>query len=278
MRLIVRIGSIIVLFLVGLAITATVFPLLAELFTADRACRYKNTIKIRWLRCFGGIIGLRVRRQGRPAERSALMVSNHISWLDVLVVGRYSPGCFIAKSDVADWPVIGYLAGQAGTLFIRRGETRQLHAVCEKIAREFKAQRAVIAFPEGTTSRGDRLLPFHASLFQPAAAAGADVQPVAISYCGKARALAPFIGDDAFVPHLLKLLTLRRIEVRVDFLPSLKAGELHRQALSRQARDAIETALAVQLQTAPADKAPSPPSLLPSWEPPLAIFDKDPEF
>jgi 1-acyl-sn-glycerol-3-phosphate acyltransferase len=274
MRLGFRVVLIIGLFSAGLLIAATVFPVLTHLLRAEHSYRYKNIIKMRWLRCFGGIIGLRIHRHGHPGNQALFIVSNHISWLDILVLGCNASGCFIAKSDIADWPVIGYLARQAGTVFIRRGETRQVQHTCERIRQELAAHRTIIAFPEGTTTNGETVLPFHASLFQPALAAGVPVQPVAINYFGSAHEQAPFIGDDAFVPHLLKLLRLGGIEARVDFLPPLATEELQRQTLCRKARTAIEAALA-RAYPIPVDDAATAEPLL---DMPLAVFDRDPEF
>jgi hypothetical protein len=97
----------------------------------------------------------------------------------------------------------------------------------------------MLVFPEGTTTDGSEVLDFHASLFQPALLAKAAIQPAAIRYANTAKAAAPFVGDDEFVPHLLRILALEEIEVRLDFLPVIECGQKTRNGIGREARNLI---------------------------------------
>jgi 1-acyl-sn-glycerol-3-phosphate acyltransferase len=168
--------------------------------------------------------------------------------LDIIVIGQYLPACFVAKSDISSWPVIGYLARQAGTIFIRRGDKQHIRTTAEKMVWLLKQSSNIIAFPEGTTTKGDEVLQFHASLFQPALLTRSAIQPVALQYQGAAKEHAPFVGDDDFVPHLIKMLTLDKIEVRLSFLPVINNTGKNRHAVSLETRDMIWEKISEGLQ------------------------------
>ena len=102
-----------------------------------------------------------------------------------------------------------------------------------------KQNSNIVAFPEGTTTKGDEVLNFHSSLFQPALLTKSVIQPVALQYQGAAKESAPFIGDDSFVPHLIKMLTLDKIEVRLSFLPVIDGSGKNRHTVSLESRDII---------------------------------------
>jgi len=227
------------LFFAGLIIAALVFPVINLLLKANHARNTRDLIKKQWLHWFSSIINLEINQQGNLPERTALLVSNHISWLDIIVIGRYLPAYFVAKSDILSWPVVGYLARQAGTIFIRRGDKQHILSTAERMVWLLKQNSNIIAFPEGTTTKGDEVLGFHASLFQPALLTKSVVQPIAIEYLGAAKELAPFIGDDEFVPHLLKMLALDKIEVNLIFLPSINVSGKTRHAVCHESRALI---------------------------------------
>jgi 1-acyl-sn-glycerol-3-phosphate acyltransferase len=171
-----------------------------------------------------------------------LWVSNHVSWLDVVVLGALQPFTFLAKSEVATWPVVGFLGRQSGNLFIRRGHGGS--EMSEIMTRRLRCGDKLLLFPEGTTTRGDTVRHFHGRLLQPAIAAGVPVQPVAIHYQGAAAACVPFVDDDDFLPHLLQLLQQPRIGVTVHFAqPLLVDDGIQRNALARLARSQVLLAL-----------------------------------
>ena len=135
--------------------------------------------------------------------------------------------------------VIGFLARQGGTIFIRRGDKQHVRTIAEKMVWLLKQNSNIIAFPEGTTTKGDEVLHFHSSLFQPALLTRSAIQPVALQYQGDAKEHAPFVGDDEFIPHLIKILTMDKIEVRLSFLPVINGSGKSRHAVSLETRDAI---------------------------------------
>ena len=239
LRLLYKLALIILLFSYGLILAGGVFPLLKLLCPSSKNRRIRDGIKTHWLKLFSTIVNLHVTQEGELPGPATLLVSNHISWLDIIVIGQYLPAYFVAKSDILSWPVIGYLSRQGGTIFIRRGDKKHIKATTEKMVWVLKQNSNIIAFPEGTTTQGDEVLGFHASLFQPALLTKSAIQPVALQYQGLAKEHAPFIGDDDFIPHLFKMLSLDKIEVRVCFLPVIKSSGRGRLSVGTEARELI---------------------------------------
>lgn len=238
-RLYYRLFLIAVLFMQGLVIAGLMFPALNFLYSASEAKTKRDALKIRWLKRFSTIVNLHIIKEGELPQRRAILVSNHISWLDIIVIGQYLPAYFVAKSDIASWPIIGYLAKQGGTIFIRRGNKQHIKTSAEKMVWLLKQNSNIVAFPEGTTTQGDEVLHFHPSLFQPALLTRSAIQPVALQYQGMAKQLAPFVGDDTFVPHLIQMLSMDKIEVRLSFLPIINNSGKHRHAVSMESRNII---------------------------------------
>ncbi|MBW0148845.1 lysophospholipid acyltransferase family protein [Marinobacter arenosus] len=171
-------------------------------------------------RCFRGAcwcLGLHVHLHGAPPSRNVLVVSNHISWTDIPILGSLTPTLFLSKAEVGHWPVIGWLAQQAGTLFIKRGSGKA-RRIRKAVAGKLMAGDSVLIFPEATTGRGLTVLPFHGLLLGAAADSSVPIQPVTISYRrnGRPDHLAPFVGEDTFQSHIVALL--RQPPARVDVL------------------------------------------------------------
>jgi lyso-ornithine lipid O-acyltransferase len=238
-RLCYKIVLIAVLFGCGLVIAGVIFPTLGVLCKPRRAKHYRETLKFAWLKWFAAILNLQITHEGQLPTRGNVWVSNHISWLDIIVLGQFAPAHFVAKSDVLAWPIIGYLARQGGTIFVRRGDKQQVKAIAEALVWLLKQSSTVIAFPEGTTTKGDMVLPFHASLLQAALLTKVSVQPIALRYEGEAKSIAPFIGDDDFVPHLIRMLSLDKIAVHIVFHPAISTAGKNRQSVSNEARGMI---------------------------------------
>jgi 1-acyl-sn-glycerol-3-phosphate acyltransferase len=188
-------------------------------------------------------LGLRVQVSGR-AQSSALLIANHVSWLDIPVLGSQGPIGFLSKSEVRGWPLVGWMSAVAGTLFITRGGN-QTGATGTQILERTRAGMPVVVFAEGTTGDGHSLRRFHPRLFAVAQQPGVRVQPVAVRYGSNREpsTIAPFIGDDALLPHLIRVLRTPGIEVQVSFLPLLDDVLGDRRAMAEAAREAIATAL-----------------------------------
>lgn len=168
------------------------------------------------------ILNIEIRVQGEWSRRPALWVSNHVSWLDIPVLGAMFPVHFLSKAEVARWPLVGWLARVAGTLFIQRG-AGDAGRVGDALVAHLQAGRSVLFFPEGTTTDGQRLKRFFHKLFAVAVVADKPVQPVLLSYrdaSDRLHPLVPFVGDDTFLAHASDILrSHHRIVVEVQILP-----------------------------------------------------------
>jgi len=209
------------------------------------------------------ILGLRVRRIGRPtAARPVLFATNHISYLDVTVLGSLLSGSFIAKREVARWPLFGWLARLQRSVFIDR-QVRSTREQRDSIAGRLAANEALILFAEGTSSDGNRVLPFKSALFSVADGGAKDaaggvvtVQPVSIAYTRLdgmpiGRLLRPLIawyGSMAMAPHLWTAIGLGTVEVVVEFhRPTTLAEQGSRKLLARYCEERATTGLATAL-------------------------------
>lgn len=189
------------------------------------------------------ILGLRINVFGTPAPAPVLVVANHISWVDIAAIGASVPAHFVAKSEIRSWPVIGWLAAQAGTIYIKRGDRSASAAVETGMVTVLKQNESIVLFPEGTSTNGLTVQSFHARLFASAIKAGVLVQPVALRYPdvhNHIHPAAPFIGQDTLVHHLWRLVRARGdMRVEVHFLPVESSQNVSARTLATQARLAI---------------------------------------
>jgi 1-acyl-sn-glycerol-3-phosphate acyltransferase len=228
-------------FLWGVLAVGLAWPLLDRL-AGRRAAHFQERIRRRWCREICRILGLRLEIVGVPHPNTRLWVANHISWLDIVALGSQLPLVFVAKEEVADWPVMGYLARRIGTLFVRRGDAEQVAAVAERMTWLLRQGGQLMLFPEGTTGNGERVLRFHAGLLRPAQWTRTQAQAAGLEYLGEARALAPFVGEDEFLPHLLRILALDPIRLRIHYRPPPPLG-LSDEKLARTLRGQVVEAL-----------------------------------
>jgi len=196
-----------------------------------------------FLRRLARTLPFEVRVIGELPSRPMLWVSNHVSWTDIPLLGRLTPLSFLSKAEVRDWPLAGWLAKNAGTLFIRRGGDSQ--RVRRQIIERLGQSRPLLIFPEGTTTDGSGVRAFHGRLLGAAIDAGTPIQPVAIQYLrhGCLDPVAPFIGEDDLVSHLLRLFAQPPGEVVIRLLEPLASTGKTRAALAFEARQAILQAL-----------------------------------
>jgi len=187
-------------------------------------------------------IGLQVRGEP-PARGPLLMVCNHISWLDILVLHASRHCRFVSKADVRHWPLIGTMATAAGTLYIERESRRDAMRVVHRMAEALQAGDILAVFPEGTTTDGADLLPFHANLIQAAVAAKAPVLPVALQYIDTAtgaRSRVPcYIGDDTLVASVWRTLSGDAFTAVVRFGAPQHAAGRDRRAWAAELRNEV---------------------------------------
>jgi 1-acyl-sn-glycerol-3-phosphate acyltransferase len=202
----------------GIAGFFTIAFLFPRMTQAQREARVQS-----WSRKMLEVIGIQLEVRGQPPDSGpVLLVANHISWLDILVMHAARYCRFVSKADVKRWPLIGILATGGGTIYIERESRRDAMRVVHRIADSLKSGGEVVAvFPEGTTSDGKKLLPFHANLIQAAISAGSPVQPVALSFLdAKTREISfgpLYIGDDTLVGSLWRTLAAPTIVAVVSY-------------------------------------------------------------
>lgn len=207
----------------GLLTVVLVFPLLT--------LTQRNWLIRHWSRVLMACCGVKIRCRGEPKHEGAVLwVANHVSWIDIFVMDSVRAVSFIAKSDIRQWPLIGWLVAGAGTLFIERGRRHAVRAVGHQMKARFDKGEAVGLFPEGTTSFGTDVATFHTSLFEPAIRAGVDVQPVALLFLHRGRRTTryAFVGEQTLAHNIWNLLTVPGAEVEVVFCAVIGAEECQR--------------------------------------------------
>jgi len=218
-----------------------------------------------WSRKLVRLLGMELRVEG-PApptdERGAMISANHVSWLDVFLVSSVRPTRFIAKSEIREWPVAGWIAERAGTLFVRRARRHDTGRINDIVQGALADGDCVGLFPEGTTTMGDRLLKFHSSLFEPAVVNAAHVHPLAIRYEHADGSLcrAAAYDDLTFMQSLSLIARQRGVVARLIFAERLEARDSTRRDLARDAGERIATLLGLPPPGSEPRKAADPPA------------------
>lgn len=239
----------------------TILLLFPHLNAEERARRVSA-----WGRKLLAILNVRLTVHGRPPSvrgEGALLVANHVSWLDIYLLFSATQTTFVSKAEVRDWPLIGWLAASAGTLFLERSRKSDAHRINEEMADLLRAGACLTLFPEGTTSDGTGLKPFFPSLIQPAVIAQARLWPVLIRYRrpdGSVNIDAAYYDDMSMGQSLLRIVRQPAIHAEVHFLPPIHASARHRREVARQAEAAIRGALARDADGRQPETAARPPA------------------
>ncbi|MCW3814832.1 1-acyl-sn-glycerol-3-phosphate acyltransferase [Micromonospora sp. DR5-3] len=256
---------------VGLAALLPVLP-----------ARHRGAALRGWARGTLRALGVRLVVRGRTPRRPALLVANHVSWLDILAVLAVAPARMLAKREVRDWPVVGPLAAAAGTVFVDRARPRDLPGTVARVAAALRAGHPVAVFPEGTTWCGEvaDCRPrggFRPAMFQAAVDAGAPVVPLRLSYryAGDPTTLAAFLGEETLWDSVRRVLAARDLTVSVVVAAALHpAADADRRMLARAAESVVHLTPARPValgRTAPVGGLlPAPVGVLPSG-PGLAV-------
>lgn len=192
------------------------------------------------------LFGIRMRRVGTPLPGATVFVANHVSWIDITALHSQRMMGFVAKREIAGWPMIGLLARRGETIFHQRGNQESLGGVLHEMLARLRAGRSVGVFPEGRTRGGDVVGPFHARIFLAAVEAGVPVQPVALRYGegGEAQTIVAFAPDEAFLHNFLRLLGEPARPAEAIFLePILPGGADGRRRIADLARERIVAAM-----------------------------------
>ncbi len=229
---------------VGLIAAASLVGIPAQALVSRLAPRRSHVLPLVFHRMICSVIGVRCVSEGIPPDPSArtLIVANHVSWLDVSVIGSTGPLSFIAKSEISKWPGIGAMARLQRTLFIDRARKTHTAVIASEMAQRLSSGESVVLFAEGTTGDGTRILPFKSSLLGAVKEAlGPDddgeitVQPLAVLYVGRhgipggraERARLAWYGDTALLPHLKDILSGGPIDVRLVWGEPIRMGREH---------------------------------------------------
>ncbi len=192
------------------------------------------------------ILGLRLVVEGQARPGAKLVVSNHVSWLDIVAINSVIPSRFVSKAEVSHWPLVGAMVSAAGTLYLQRERRRDAMRVLGLMSQALRDGYTVAVFPEGTTGDGHQLLHFHANMLQSAIDAKTPVQPVALRYSEPGHNISPstaFVGDTTLMQSLWQVITARGLVVQLRILPLQAANHADRRALAETLRHQIDQQL-----------------------------------
>lgn len=211
-------------------------------------CSLKRRRQIRylWSRRLLTLFGFTLKIEGVLPAKAGLIAANHVSWVDIFAINALTPIAFISKDDVINWPIIGTLARHNETIFLQRGSRGHAHTIGRDMAKRLESGNWLAVFPEGTTTDGTYLHPFHAALLQPAIDANVPVTPVALSYEDSkgARSLLPaYAGDTSLWESFCAILSAQELVVRLVISEPVPVeagkGNLVRKQLANKLRDKI---------------------------------------
>jgi 1-acyl-sn-glycerol-3-phosphate acyltransferase len=209
-----------------------------------------------WSSTLLGILNIELVVRGFPPLRDArnvIIASNHVSWVDIFVINAAHPSRFIAKAEIRDWPIAGWMVDRAGTIFIRRTRRSDTAKINETMHNVLAEGATIGFFPEGTTTGGDTLLKFHTSLFEPAVVNEATLAPAAICYrdqAGRANRTIAFIGELSFTESVGRIIGQGSLVAEITFAAPIKAAGMTRRELATLAEAAVAGALELPMPNA----------------------------
>lgn len=266
----VRIVTVSASFVVLTALLAAVLGVMGLL-----GLRGRGRVSRLYSRTVCALLGVRIRVAGTPPRHDAVLIlANHVSWLDILVITATVPVIFVAKSEVARWPLIGWVARARGTVFVERERKRQAVAAISDIARHLADGQSIVLFAEGTSSDGNRVLPFRPALVAGLREALAQaepgrriaLQPLSIAYTGllglpmgrQHRPIVAWYGDRDLVPHLKEFLRRGAVDVTLSWGEPVEHDGADRKAVVRSLEAAVRTLTAATLRGRPVPAVTSP--------------------
>lgn len=197
-------------------------------------------------RRFYNALNIKLVIKGSPINKPSLWVCNHISWLDILLLAGNNTVDFIAKIEVGEWPLIGYIVRKAGTVLIERDNKFQAYRSLPLLQERIKTGMPILIFPEGTTTTGNTTLPFKPMFYQAAIREEIMIQPISLQYFdshGEVTESVAFIDDDDFFISLKRILNQPKITAQIHFLEPISAKDYHRKQLANLNQQAINQSL-----------------------------------
>lgn len=222
--------------------------LLAVFYPHLKPAKRRRILK-NWSRQLLDILNIGIRTEGEMpvrCESGFLVVANHVSWLDIFALNAIYPSRFIAKAEVRDWPLIGWLCERSNTIFIERALRQDAASINRRASLLLEQGVCIGLFPEGTTTNGTQVGHFHSALIQPAIDAGAMLCPIALRYqreSGKQSDAATFTGDMTLPQSIWRILRSPHFDALLVFTPALATAGENRRALARAAQEAIAQGL-----------------------------------
>jgi 1-acyl-sn-glycerol-3-phosphate acyltransferase len=219
--------------------------LLTVLFQRNTMSRHGVASKITcwWHKRIIKALGIRINIHGKPLDTAALFTANHLSWLDIHIIGSQLPVRFLSKAEVQNWPVFGWLASKAGTLYIPRGGKNAAAEANQIMQQALRDNQHVVLFPESTTSNGE-IKRFHGRLMQSAIDAQCMLQPVAIRYPDSDQPVhnaVLYVDDITFMQSVKSVLAAKSIVAELHFLEPVTAGDKTRDELARHAEQQVKS-------------------------------------
>ena len=233
---------------VGLLVAGIIFPRISN----ARRAYFVQWWSQKTLRILNVILSIHGVRPDATV-RNFMIAANHISWLDIYVINAAHPARFVAKAEIREWPIIGWLCEKAGTIFIRRTHRRDTARINDEMHNVLATGDTIGLFPEGTTTAGDRLLKFHSSLLEPAVANNATLAPAALRYStsdGERCLAVAYINDLSFAESLQLIIRQKSTIAELTFAPPISALGCSRRDLALQAEAAIAAILNVPIPQA----------------------------
>lgn len=246
LRYVLRVPMLLWHLLVHLPLTLLLItPLTRHLRLGDESVEHR--VIRAWSAGLMRVFGFRLRRIGAPLPGATLFVANHVSWIDIQMLHSQRMMGFVAKREISNWPVIGWLAARGETIFHHRGSTQSLGGVLHEMLSRLRDGRSIGVFPEGGTRGGGEIGPFHARIFMAAVEAGVPVQPVALRYGahGNAQSVVAFAPGEGFLGNFLRLLGEPARIAEVHFLAPIEPRDTEgRRRIADLARQRIIDAMA----------------------------------
>jgi 1-acyl-sn-glycerol-3-phosphate acyltransferase len=245
LRFLIRLPVLLLHLLIGLPLTLLMINPLTTRWRLASGERVDHRVIRWWSGSLMRIFGFRVRRFGEPLRGPALVVANHVSWIDIVLLHSQRMVGFVAKAEISRWPLIGWLASRGGTIYHHRGDNASLHGVMHQMLERLRSGEAVGVFAEGRTTDGRQIATFHARIFQPAVLAEVPVQPVALRYGhgGDAQTIVAFAPGESFLGNFLRLLGEPGRHAEVHFLQPVAASAEGRRKLAEACRAQIVAAM-----------------------------------
>ena len=237
--------SLAIIRIVGLILTYIIFGViglgLLTVYFLSIKSYYRSIVFFSqlWARYSCSLLNIRVKIiQKSKVCPGSIIISNHVGTPDIFVLGSCFPGFFISKSEIGQWPFIGWLVNLGATILVDRDRKQQVRATIEELRRRLEADCSIILFPEGQATNGKDIVPFKSSYFETAIKTGKPVLPVVINYYDKGNPSIACWYNISFITHIIRLLKNKRLDVTIEVLPLIQ-NETDRKLLSSKCYDMI---------------------------------------